>query len=260
MKVYQAINAVSAQLARDGIGKTRKNDQQGYKFRGIDEVMNALAPLLANHRVIIFPRMISRQCEARTTAKGGVLYSVTVEAEFDFVSAEDGSKHTARTFGEAMDSGDKATNKAMAAAYKYAAFQTFCIPLEGSGDVDADASTPEPTGYDIPGASKADATSSRAVGASAAPGPTTSRKVYAPLPDPRTAALEKRAAKMTPEESETTLNLLRVALDACKSLDDLRDFSTKNRDTIDMLTDEHVRTLRYEAQQMRGTLKAQAAA
>jgi DNA repair and recombination protein RAD52 len=121
---------------------------------------------------------------------------------------------------------------------------------------------------DNPGASsKADATSSRAVGASAEqgvqlprPGPTVSERVYAPLPDPRIAALERRAAKMNPEESATALELLRVALDACTSLDDLRDFSTKNRDTIDMLTDDHVRTLRYEAQQMRGTLKARAAA
>jgi hypothetical protein len=65
-----------------------------------------------------------------------------VEAEFDFVAASDGSKHTVKTYGEAMDSGDKATNKAMSAAYKYAAFQAFCIPTEG--DNDADATTPEP--------------------------------------------------------------------------------------------------------------------
>ena len=62
---------------------------------------------------------------------------MTVEAEFDFVSAEDGSRHTVKTFGEAMDSGDKATNKAMSAAYKYAAFQAFSIPTEGDNDADA---------------------------------------------------------------------------------------------------------------------------
>jgi hypothetical protein len=59
-----------------------------------------------------------------------------VHAEFDFVSASDGSKHTVSTFGEAMDSGDKATNKAMSAAYKYAAFQAFAIPTEGDNDPD----------------------------------------------------------------------------------------------------------------------------
>jgi hypothetical protein len=119
-----------------------------------------------------------------------------------------------------------------------------------------------------PGASsKADAKPSRAVGASAEqgvqltrPGPTTSQRAAATIRDPRAAALEKRAAKMTPEESETALNLLRVALDACKSLDNLREFSAKNRATIDMLTDDHVRSLRQEAEEMRGRLKAQAAA
>lgn len=69
------------------------------------------------------------------------MFYVTVEAEFDFVCAEDGSKHVVRTFGEAMDSADKATNKAMSAAYKYAAFQAFAIPTEG--DNDADAQTPQ---------------------------------------------------------------------------------------------------------------------
>jgi hypothetical protein len=140
--VYARIAAVSAEMAKEGIGKSRSNAQQGYKFRGIDDVFNALAPNLAKHWLVIVPRILSRECTERQTQKGGVLFSVVVEAEFDFCSALDGSKHTARTYGEAMDSGDKATNKAMSAAYKYAAFQTFCIPTEG--DNDADAVTPEP--------------------------------------------------------------------------------------------------------------------
>lgn len=137
MKVYQAINAVQAALAHTGITKDRKNQQQGYSFRGIDDVYNALAPLLAKHGLCILPRILSRQCVERASAKGGVLFNVTVEAEFDFVCAEDGSKHIVRTFGEAMDSADKATNKAMSAAYKYAAFQAFAIPTEGDNDADA---------------------------------------------------------------------------------------------------------------------------
>jgi hypothetical protein len=142
MKVYQAINAVQAELSKDGITKSRRNQQQGYNFRGIDDVYNALSPLLAKHGLCILPRVLARDCQERTTQKGGVLFYVTVEAEFDFVCAEDGSKHVVRTFGEAMDSADKATNKAMSAAYKYAAFQAFAIPTES--DNDADAHTPEP--------------------------------------------------------------------------------------------------------------------
>jgi hypothetical protein len=149
--VYQLISAVSAELAKAGISKSRNNTQQNYRFRGIDDVYNALAPVLATHGLVILPRILSRQCVERTTAKGGVLFYVTVEAEFDFISAHDNSKHTVRTFGEAMDSGDKATNKAMSAAYKYAAFQTFCIPTEGDNDADAvthDVAPTVPDGYE----------------------------------------------------------------------------------------------------------------
>lgn len=133
-EVYKAIVAVQGELAKEGIAKSRKNDQQNYRFRGIDEVYNALSPLLAKYNLCILPRMISRDVVERKNAKGTALFYITLEAEFDFVSAVDGSKHTVRTYGEAMDSGDKATNKAMSAAYKYAAFQTFAIPTEGDND------------------------------------------------------------------------------------------------------------------------------
>jgi hypothetical protein len=138
MNVYKAINKVQAELSKTGISKDRTNTQgSGYKFRGIDDVYNAVAPLLATHGLCILPRMLTRICEERQSRSGGALFYVTVEAEFDFVCAEDGSMHTVKTFGEAMDSGDKATNKAMSAAYKYAAFQAFAIPTEGDNDADA---------------------------------------------------------------------------------------------------------------------------
>lgn len=150
MKVYQVIANVAKDMSTQGISKGRENKQQGFKFRGIDDVFNALAPSLVRHGLVILPRMVSRTVTERQNKSGGALFYVIVEAEFDFVAAEDGSKHTIRTFGEAMDSGDKATNKAMSAAYKYAAFQAFCIPTEG--DNDADATTHEvakaaPDGY-----------------------------------------------------------------------------------------------------------------
>jgi len=139
--VYQLIASVSADLAQEGISKARKNDQQGYKFRGIDDVYNALSPIMSKHGLVILPRILNRQITERQSAKGTAIFYVTVEAEFDFVSSHDGSKHTVKTFGEAMDTADKATNKAMSAAYKYAAFQTFCIPTEGDNDADATTHT-----------------------------------------------------------------------------------------------------------------------
>lgn len=136
-KVYAAIAAVSGEMAKTGISKENKNQQQGYLFRGIDDVYNALAPLLSKHHLVILPRILSRTLTERTSKAGSSLFNVVVEAEFDFVSAEDGSVHTARTFGEAMDTVDKATNKAMSAAYKYVAMQAFCIPTAGDNDADA---------------------------------------------------------------------------------------------------------------------------
>lgn len=140
MKVYQAINAIQADLSTVGITKDRQAKQGAtFQYRGIDDVYNAVSPLLAKHKLVILPRMVARVLHERKSNSGNALFSVTVEAEFDVVSSEDGSKHTIRTFGEAMDSGDKATNKAMSAAYKYAAFQMFAIPTEGDNDADATA-------------------------------------------------------------------------------------------------------------------------
>lgn len=136
-KVYAAIAEVMAELAKVGIGKNNKNTQQGYKFRGIDDVYNALAPLLAKTKLLILPRVLNRVVTERETKNGGVLFYVVLDVEFDLVSGVDGSKHTVRVCGEAMDSGDKATNKAMSAAYKYACMEAFCIPTEGDNDADA---------------------------------------------------------------------------------------------------------------------------
>jgi hypothetical protein len=140
MKVYEKIAAVTAELSKVGISKDSKNQSQGYAFRGIDQVYGALSPLLSKHGLCILPRVTDRQVIERQNRQGTALFYVTLTVEFDFVAAEDGSKHTVVTIGEAMDSGDKASNKAMSAAYKYAAFQAFCIPTEAD---DADAHTHE---------------------------------------------------------------------------------------------------------------------
>ena len=137
-KVYGAIAKVMAEIGRTGISKTRDNQQQGYKFRGIDDVYNAMSGLLANAGLCVLPRVLKREVTERATQKGGVLFYVCLDMEFDIVAAEDGSKHTIAVAGEAMDSADKATNKAMSAAYKYACMQVFCIPTEGNPDADAE--------------------------------------------------------------------------------------------------------------------------
>lgn len=134
--VYAAINAVQAALAVTGITKSRQNQQQRYNFRGIDDVYNVVSPLLAKNGLCILPRVLSHHCVERQTKNGSPLFYTTLDVEFDFVCAADGSSHTVRTVGEAMDSADKSSNKAMSAAYKYAVMQAFAIPTEGDNDAD----------------------------------------------------------------------------------------------------------------------------
>ena len=137
--VYEAIRKVQEELAKEGIGKDKENKQQGFKFRGIDDVYAALSPLLAKHCLVILPRTMSRECTERASKSGGSLFTTTIPMEFDLVCSTDGSKHTIATIGEGMDSADKGSNKAMSSAYKYAAFMAFCIPVEGMVDADAES-------------------------------------------------------------------------------------------------------------------------
>lgn len=142
--VYQAIAAITLDLSKQGISKDRKNQQQNYAFRGIDDVYTALSAKLAEHKLCILPRVVDRSVTERQTKSGGTLFYTTLTVEFDFVSAVDGSRHVVCMVGEAMDSGDKSSNKAMSAAYKYAALQAFCIPTEGDNDADATTHDVEP--------------------------------------------------------------------------------------------------------------------
>lgn len=144
-EVYKSICAVQAALAKTGISKGRTNQQQGFKYRGIDDVYNEIAPLLSANNLCIMPRITSKEVVERTNAKGTALFYTTVAAEFDVVSAIDGTSHTVSSFGEAMDSGDKSIGKAMSYAYKAMAFMLFAIPTEGDNDPDAQTHIVAPT-------------------------------------------------------------------------------------------------------------------
>lgn len=138
--IYGAISAAMADIT--AIGKGKYNQQQGFKFRGIDDVMNILKPILTKHQIFTVPTVLEQTRESRTTLSGGELRYSLLKIAFSFY-APDGSHVDAVTLGEGMDSGDKASNKAMSIAYKYALFQVFCIPTEEM--IDPDVETPEPT-------------------------------------------------------------------------------------------------------------------
>jgi len=145
MNIYQSITAAMADV--EPIAKGRRNQQQGFNFRGIDEIMNELQPVLKRHGLFVVPKVVDVIRQEKPTKNNGMLLYSIVTMEYTMY-AQDGSSITGSTVGEGMDSGDKASNKAMAVALKYFLLQTFCIPTEDAKDPDADshtvAATPAP--------------------------------------------------------------------------------------------------------------------
>lgn len=117
------------------VGKDRTNTMQNYKFRGIDDMYNALNEHLSSEGVFVTSKIIDVRREERQSSKGGLLLYSILTMKFEFF-AEDGSSVKSTTIGEAMDSGDKSMNKAMSTAYKYALMQIFCIPTEDEKDTE----------------------------------------------------------------------------------------------------------------------------
>lgn len=138
--IHAALCACMAEV--EAVGKNRKNKEQGYAYRGIDDLYNSLHPLFARHRLFVTCDTLDLQRAERTTARGTTLYLVYGRYRVTF-HAEDGSSVSVECCGEAMDSGDKATNKASSAALKYALMQTLLIPTEDAKDSEVD--TPEAT-------------------------------------------------------------------------------------------------------------------
>ena len=136
MNIFETVSAVMKDIGV--IGKTSMNTTQGFMFRGIDAVMNAINPALVKYKLFIVPEILEQSREERQTVKGGTLIYSICKVKYTFY-AEDGSNISAVVIGEGMDSGDKATNKAMSIAFKYACFQVFCIPTEEMADPDKES-------------------------------------------------------------------------------------------------------------------------
>ncbi len=153
--IYETISAVMSEIGY--VGKNDKNSQQGFMYRGIDAVMNAINPALIKHKLFVVPEVLEQTREERQTSRGGNLIYSVCKIKYTFY-AQDGSSVSATVVGEGMDSGDKATNKAMSVAFKYACFQVFCIPTEEMVDPDAECHEVKPKAKTAP--AKAQETSS----------------------------------------------------------------------------------------------------
>jgi hypothetical protein len=172
--IFQLIGKVMQDI--DPIAKTGKNQQQGYSFRGIDAIYNELHPLLVRHGIFIVPFVVELRREERETRpdqrgnRGALIYTYAlIDHRF---YAPDGSYITARTIGEAMDSGDKSGNKAQSAAMKYACIEVFAIPTEGDNDTENQSPQAAPRQQQRPPQPAATKDTAKEGGAAAATGMT----------------------------------------------------------------------------------------
>ena len=143
----QNIHLALAAIIRDvnAVGKTRKNEQQGFKFRGIEDLLNELHPIFSAHGVLCVPFTESYEHISTVNAKGNTVIRVFLKAGYRF-TASDGSIVEATALGEGLDTGDKATPKAHSMALKTVLCQTFLVPTEDVVDADAYSPTVDAAG------------------------------------------------------------------------------------------------------------------
>jgi flagellar biosynthesis GTPase FlhF len=251
--IFQKINAIIEDL--DAIQKTAKNKDQGFMYRGIDQFYNALHPLFAKHGVFSVPNILERVELPHQTAGGKVWKHVTLKVRYDFY-AIDGSRFESIVYGEGLDSGDKATNKAIAIAHKYCLMQVFCVPTEEMEDPDK-ASPPEEVAKRVAEQAKRTAAAEAAQEQKKQPTPSQSAPQQPPAqsqPQPapekveRTIVCEEDQYSASPEQIEELRRVANEAKDKGLISDDAKQILRKitqagcsmmiYRDWMDMLREK----------------------
>lgn len=134
------VHVALANVMRDvvPVGKDQVNSSQRYRFRGIDDLMSAVAGPMRAHGVFILPEVIEKTSERH----GEKMTTVRITMRYR-VYGPSGDCLEATVPGEASDFADKATNKAMSAALKYFLLQVLMIPVDGRSIDDGDRDHPE---------------------------------------------------------------------------------------------------------------------
>lgn len=124
--IYEAINKVMAE-----VGPVKKKETKGlsYAFRGIDDIYNALNPVLTKHGVFNTINVEERVIREYKTASGSVWQNTSIRVAYKFY-CKDGSSVGLSVWGEGSDGGDKGTSKALSQAHKTAICQLLCLPFE----------------------------------------------------------------------------------------------------------------------------------
>lgn len=140
--LYQKLLLITEEIGK--IEKTGRNSQQGYEFIEQAQVVAEVRVQLAKHGVMIIPETVSRTLGryevTRSNGKPGVDIHARVASRYTLVNADNPDEKMVCEWdaGEAIDSGDKATNKATTASHKYFLMKLFNI----SDKDDPDAETP----------------------------------------------------------------------------------------------------------------------
>jgi len=131
--IFTAMSAIMQDV--EHIAKERSGQGIPYNFRGIDDMYNMLHKYFVKHKVCLSSEVLHTQREERQTMKGGTMIYTILTVKFTFF-ATDGSCMSSIMIGEGSDTGDKASNKAMSTALKYALMQTFLIPTQEEKDTE----------------------------------------------------------------------------------------------------------------------------
>lgn len=112
-----------------GVAKKDKNTSQGFSFRGIDAVLNAVGPALRKHGGFIVPRILSNETAVGATKSGGAVNIVRLHVEYSLFGSE-GEPVVGNIVSESMDHGDKSTAKALSVALRSFLIQLLALPTD----------------------------------------------------------------------------------------------------------------------------------
>ncbi len=241
--IYESIIQVMSEI--NAIGKFRKNQSQNFQYRGIDDIMNELHGTLAKCGVFVVPKVLEEDRTTGKTRSGGDMFYTRLKICFTFY-AKDGSSVESVVIGEAMDTADKASNKALSIGLKYALLQVFCIPTED--EKDPDAQSPEPKAGSMAGKAgkKAQGDAGQNPLANKKPAQNAERNLY--------AFSEKEAAEMReafesgffpPEEQE-------------EIRDSLRKRESTAKEVLWATRQKHMARVKAQAAEMRELVSAEA--
>lgn len=121
----------------------KKRSGHQYRYRGIEDLLTALNPALIECGLHLSTKVLDRTVDRyeEEVKKGNTSSTRIVNLAFVTlrvtITAIDGSSVDFDSAGEGMDyAGDKASNKAMSAAFKYALFLGLCVPTKELNDSD----------------------------------------------------------------------------------------------------------------------------